>query len=221
MLQACVLAVRLDINETLPINGLPLEVLSHTFELACSPLSATAMAFVVALTHVCRYRRSLLLFSRKIWTNIFARRDSIDFFSECLSRNGGTSPTLELALPYGVGRVVLLMRGSRRARFLRRAMSPHPDEEDRRAFRTIWAAEAFTIPEPANLLFPDPMTPSLGGLDEAKSIRFFPILCRNYDRSGLPASTSTGRGRTRFLARYSCDRCPSSRTYRSSIIGVD
>lgn len=45
------------------------------------------MAFKAALTHVCRYWRGVLLSYPKIWTNIFARRDTIDFFSECLLRS--------------------------------------------------------------------------------------------------------------------------------------
>lgn len=46
------------------------------------------MAFKAALTHVCRYWRGVLLSYPKIWTNIFARHDTIDFFSECLLRSG-------------------------------------------------------------------------------------------------------------------------------------
>lgn len=45
------------------------------------------MAFKAALTHVCRYWRGVLLSYPKIWTDIFARRDTIDFFSECLLRS--------------------------------------------------------------------------------------------------------------------------------------
>ena len=45
------------------------------------------MAFKAALTHVCRYWRGVLLSYPKIWTNIFARRDTVDFFSECLLRS--------------------------------------------------------------------------------------------------------------------------------------
>ena len=45
------------------------------------------MAFKAALTHVCRYWRGVLLSYPKIWSNIFARRDSIDFFTECLLRS--------------------------------------------------------------------------------------------------------------------------------------
>jgi hypothetical protein len=62
-------------------------VLLHILELACSPSSAAAMAFTVALTHVCRYWRSVLISYPKIWTNIFARRDIVDFLSECLLRS--------------------------------------------------------------------------------------------------------------------------------------
>jgi len=47
------------------------------------------MAFKAALTHVCRYWRSVLLSYPKIWTNIFARRDISDFFYECLLRSRG------------------------------------------------------------------------------------------------------------------------------------
>ena len=95
-LQACALALRLDINKTLPVNGLPPEVLSHTFELACSPPSAATMALLVALTHVCRYWRVVLLSNPKIWTNIFVRRDTVDFFSECLLRSGALPIHLNL-----------------------------------------------------------------------------------------------------------------------------
>ena len=45
------------------------------------------MAFKAALTHVCRYWRGVLLSYPKIWTDIFARRDTVDFFSECLLRS--------------------------------------------------------------------------------------------------------------------------------------
>jgi len=71
----------------LPVNGLPPEVLSHTFELACSPPSAASTALLVALTHVCRYWRVVLLSNPKFWTNIFTRRDTVDFFAECLLRS--------------------------------------------------------------------------------------------------------------------------------------
>lgn len=45
------------------------------------------MALKAALTHVCRYWRGVLLSYPKIWANIFARRDTVDFFSECLFRS--------------------------------------------------------------------------------------------------------------------------------------
>ena len=45
------------------------------------------MAFKAALTHVCRYWRDVLLSYPKIWANIFARRDTVDFFSECIFRS--------------------------------------------------------------------------------------------------------------------------------------
>lgn len=45
------------------------------------------MALKAALTHVCRYWRGVLLSYPKIWTNVFARRDTVDFFSECLFRS--------------------------------------------------------------------------------------------------------------------------------------
>ena len=45
------------------------------------------MAFKVVLTHVCRHWRGVLLSYPKIWTNVFARRDTVDFFSECLLRS--------------------------------------------------------------------------------------------------------------------------------------
>ena len=84
---ACTLATQLDINNSLPVNRLPHEVLSHIFELACSPPSAATMALKAALTHVCRYWRGAMLSYPKIWTSIFARRDTVDFFSECLLRS--------------------------------------------------------------------------------------------------------------------------------------
>lgn len=45
------------------------------------------MAFKVVLTHVCHYWRGVMLSYPKIWTNIFTRRDTVDFFSECLLRS--------------------------------------------------------------------------------------------------------------------------------------
>ncbi|KAF9650054.1 hypothetical protein BDM02DRAFT_1531878 [Thelephora ganbajun] len=86
-LQACTLATRLDISNALPVNRLPHEVLSHVFELACLPPSATTMAFKAALTRVCSYWRGVLLCYPKIWTDIFVRRDTSDFLSECLLRS--------------------------------------------------------------------------------------------------------------------------------------
>jgi len=100
-LQACAVAVRLDINNMLPVHRLPHEVLSQIFELACSPPSAATMAFRAALTHVCRYWRGVLLSYPKLWTNISARRDTSDFFSECLLRSRSLS--VHLNLHYHVG----------------------------------------------------------------------------------------------------------------------
>jgi hypothetical protein len=59
------------------------------------------MAFKAALTHVCRYWRGVLLSYPNIWTNIFARRDTVDFFSECLLRSR-TLP-IHLNLHYHMG----------------------------------------------------------------------------------------------------------------------
>jgi len=85
----------------LPVSRLPHEVLSHIFELACSPPSAATMAFRATLTHVCRYWRGVLLSYPKMWTNIFARRDTSDFFSECLLRS--RLLPIHLNLHYHVG----------------------------------------------------------------------------------------------------------------------
>ena len=166
-------------------------MLSHTFELACSPLSAAAMAFAVALTHVCRYWRVVLLSNPKIWTNIFARRDSIDFFSECLLRSRTLPIHLNLHYHMGWGKssclcedhVSLVSCGVR---------CPH--------IRTNRTTELFTYGPRERLrsldlliFFPDPMTPSLERFDEVKGTRFFsrPLLelqslrlvCLDVDRS--------------------------------------
>ena len=145
----------------------------HIFELACSPSSAAAIAFTVALTHVCRHWRDMLLSYPKIWTNIFARRDTVDFFSECLLRSR-TLP-VRLNFHYHVERdspgdcscedhFSLVSYGVR---------CPH--------IRARKTAELFGYGGPRKrlqsldllLFFPNPITSSTPGFGEVKDINFF------------------------------------------------
>jgi hypothetical protein len=148
-------------------------VLLHILELACSPSSASAMAFTVALTHVCRHWRNVLLSYPKIWTNIFARRDTVDFFFECLLRSR-TLP-VHLNFHYHVG------RSSPDNCVCKYHFSLVPYSVRCPHIRAGKTAELFGYGGPRErlrsldllLFFPDPITSSTPGFGEVEYIDFF------------------------------------------------
>jgi len=155
----------------IPVNGLPPEVLSHIFELACSPPSAAAMTILVTLTHICRYWRVALLSNPKFWTNIFVRRDTVDFFAECLLRSRTLPIHLNLHYHIGWDRAFGCSCGDHFSLVSCGVRCPHTRARKTvELFGELWGPERLQSLD-LLIFFPDPVTPVIN-FGEVMDIHF-------------------------------------------------
>ena len=84
-------------NESSPISRLPSEIFIRICELACPQMTHRSVFDVIALTHVCRCWRDVLISYPIIWSNIYVRCDSSEpLITTMLQRSRGIPLTVNI-----------------------------------------------------------------------------------------------------------------------------